>query len=628
MSSVHESPFDNTTIEKGMGHIALPRISRAISFTPTASRATSTGMCSAWLPRTSHDGAIIAGNSMFASEVPVWQDHSTSVRGLGTNIDTFVSSQPHAGDSPLRRTSVAAMATLQSSAVTSSIPSWQQLEEVLRSRGRDYAAERLAIERGERGPHTDAKLRLFGQKESDVRVTLYRDTAAWCPYCQKTWMLLEEKQIPFRVEKINMRSYGAKPQEFLNKVPSGLLPAIQLDGQLMTDSQRIMMTLESVFNGPEYSPAGYLTLPRIQADSALLKTAEGLLGLERELFGAWCQWCFRPGDGPGGMSRSGFEKTMDKVEAALAASSGAYFLGDEMSIVDLVYVPHLERIAASIEYWKGVPVRGGTGSKRWPQINAWFDALETRENGVYMATQSDWYTHVKDIPPQYGPGYFGGDYASPEGQRLLAAIDGGVDRDPDADPDAAFSGPSLNSMLRGLGVGSLPGDETASNGNPLEQIPSEWRLPLPALAQGPQVVLPSNDPGDDEAKLQAAERLVFNHDSVIRFALRGAGQEGSPAYSAPLADPNAVPSEDETLRAIVDELLRSVAAKMIGENHDSSASPMLASGSNAEKAPLAMACVDYLRGRVGVPRDMRLPAARQFRAHLTWAMEDAMKVAA
>ncbi len=32
-----------------------------------------------------------------------------------------------------------------------------------------------------------ARLRLFGQPESDVRVTLYRDNHAWCPYCQKVW---------------------------------------------------------------------------------------------------------------------------------------------------------------------------------------------------------------------------------------------------------------------------------------------------------------------------------------------------------------------------------------------------------------------------------------------------------
>lgn len=29
----------------------------------------------------------------------------------------------------------------------------------------------------------------------------------------------------------------------------------------------------------------------------------------------------------------------------------------------------------------------------------------------------------------------------------------------------------------------------------------------------------------------------------------------------------------------------------------------------------------YLRDRVCVPRDLRLPAARQFRAHLNWAID-------
>ena len=33
-------------------------------------------------------------------------------------------------------------------------------------------------------PHTDAKLRLFGSS-GEPRVIFYRDTAAWCPYCQK-----------------------------------------------------------------------------------------------------------------------------------------------------------------------------------------------------------------------------------------------------------------------------------------------------------------------------------------------------------------------------------------------------------------------------------------------------------
>jgi hypothetical protein len=33
-------------------------------------------------------------------------------------------------------------------------------------------------------------------------------------------MMFEEKQIPYRIERINMRSYGDKPKAFLAKVRS------------------------------------------------------------------------------------------------------------------------------------------------------------------------------------------------------------------------------------------------------------------------------------------------------------------------------------------------------------------------------------------------------------------------
>ena len=75
-----------------------------------------------------------------------------------------------------------------------------------------------------------SRLRLFGAKESDVRVTLYRDNHAWCPYCQKCWLWLEEKQVPYKIEKITMFCYGEKEAAYKRLVPSGMLPALSIDG--------------------------------------------------------------------------------------------------------------------------------------------------------------------------------------------------------------------------------------------------------------------------------------------------------------------------------------------------------------------------------------------------------------
>ena len=47
----------------------------------------------------------------------------------------------------------------------------------------------------------------------------------------------------------------------------------------------------------------------------------------------------------------------------------------------------------------------------------WFEALEQRD--TYTATQSDFYTHCWDIPPQYGP-----PHAAPGTQAFADAIDG------------------------------------------------------------------------------------------------------------------------------------------------------------------------------------------------------------
>lgn len=40
------------------------------------------------------------------------------------------------------------------------------------------------------------------------------------------------------------------------------------------------------------------------------------------------------------------------------------------------------------------------GSGRWPALEAWFDAMESRP--TYLGTKSDHYTHCHDLPPQLG----------------------------------------------------------------------------------------------------------------------------------------------------------------------------------------------------------------------------------
>ncbi|NMF59971.1 glutathione S-transferase family protein [Pseudanabaena yagii] len=230
--------------------------------------------------------------------------------------------------------------------------------------------------------NAQSKLRLFGHSENDVRVTLYRDNHAWCPYCQKIWLWLEEKQIPYRIEKVTMFCYGEKESWYKRKVPSGMLPAIELDGRLITESDDILIALEQAF--------GPLGLGMLDAQVIPIRR------LERLLFRAWCEWLCRPimSARQEQRNREQFIEVMQKVEEVLGSTPSPYFL-DDFGTADVIFTPYVERMNASLYYYKGYSMR-----EENPRMAAWFDAMESR--ATYRGTQSDFHTHAHDLPPQMG----------------------------------------------------------------------------------------------------------------------------------------------------------------------------------------------------------------------------------
>lgn len=177
-------------------------------------------------------------------------------------------------------------------------------------------------------PREMESYRLFGQKKSDVRVVLYRDHASWCPYCHKVQMLLEAKNVPYLYRKINMSCYGSKPKEFLKKVPSGLLPVIELDGKVITESMDIMFLLEDTFQTQHKK-----MIPT--EDTDMMQAFHRYLRLERVFIGAWL------GSLRGTMSMlpRGMEpvyQTVNIIEKALGEYEGPFFYpGDKPSFVDI-----------------------------------------------------------------------------------------------------------------------------------------------------------------------------------------------------------------------------------------------------------------------------------------------------
>jgi glutathione S-transferase len=309
-----------------------------------------------------------------------------------------------------------------------------------------------------------------------------------------------------------------------------------------------------------------------------------------------------------GMSSSmkGFLDCIRNVDAQLLSTPGPWFYGqyDYPTMIDFVYVSHVERMLASCAYWKGLNLR----DPKWnlKGLNRWLIAFEQRE--AYLAFKSDYYTHVKDIPPQYGPGY-----------------DGGFDTDREA---------FYQNILGRDGSWTLPLPHDDSL-QPLYEGP-----PLPLCVLHSVGLMPDQDGSYKSCdptmmsvacRNMAAWKLASNGMNVAKFASRG-GPKGAKnirkTFQAPLADPYAEP--DVNIQPTVDAALRVVCAALMDTSLSSSSSSSLVSDIYAtslrQVVPLTevegvSSSFRYLRDRIGVPRDLPLASARYLRAYLNWGID-------
>jgi len=221
-----------------------------------------------------------------------------------------------------------------------------------------------------------------------------------------------------------MFCYGEKENWYKRIVPSGMLPALAIDDKLYTESDHILYALEDDF-GP---------LARGMQSPSVIP----LRKLERALFSSWCQWlCYPNGPRQERNAKTEFERVASIVNKTLSKSKGPYFL-PVFSEADVIFAPYIERMAASLFYYKGYDIKG-----EYPAIASWFRGMEARTD-TYRGTQSDYHTHCHDLPPQMG-----GTYSNDSAEARIAQklVDGGLAGD--SIPEASYEAGDT-SALEGL----------------------------------------------------------------------------------------------------------------------------------------------------------------------------------
>lgn len=204
-------------------------------------------------------------------------------------------------------------------------------------------------------------------------VLLYRDSNSWCPFCERVWFALEEKQIPFETEFIDLSN---KPKWYTDLVPTTLVPAAKIEGKLVYESKDILLELEKQF--------GQTLLPEDPEENAIAR--QWVEDAETNDFrNIAYKFLRQPPEDQNELAKleAEFEHKLEEIEQTLGKYPSPYFLST-FSLVDIMYSPHLDRLAANLPVYRGYQIKG---NPRFPRINAWFAALKQRP--AYNLVKSD-----------------------------------------------------------------------------------------------------------------------------------------------------------------------------------------------------------------------------------------------
>ncbi len=199
-------------------------------------------------------------------------------------------------------------------------------------------------------------------------------SAEFCPYAQRSRLALIEKGVDFSLTEINLRD---KPDWFEDISPYSKVPVIRHQGKVIYESAVINEYLEEVFPEPPLMPSGAYerAWARIWVDYAnnafmdatiklmMAKTAEDQEPAREECLA-----------------------TMRFMETeGLSRFDGPYWLGADVSLVDINFYPYFERMPAL------TALRGVDIPKDCPRLKTWVETMAARDAVKSIAHDGEFY---------------------------------------------------------------------------------------------------------------------------------------------------------------------------------------------------------------------------------------------
>lgn len=181
----------------------------------------------------------------------------------------------------------------------------------------------------------------------------------FCPWAQRTRLVLLHKNIPHETVNVNL---AKKPSWLFERNPWGLVPVLELDGQVVFESAATCYWLDDVYPHNRLVPSD----PHRRAWDRALEDSFGKIAMA--LYAVI-------GSEDKEKTLKGLHKSYKFYENVLVQRGGPFFGGDAPAMIDFLMWPHMERIPAIFRTFEPAAL---VDSETYPSLAAWYKVMYER----------------------------------------------------------------------------------------------------------------------------------------------------------------------------------------------------------------------------------------------------------
>jgi len=194
-------------------------------------------------------------------------------------------------------------------------------------------------------------------------LTFYRDSNGWCPFCERIWIALELKGIPYTERLIKLVD---RPEWYKDIVPSNAVPAIVIyedkddKRSVYWESLTILKKLDELYPDTEQL---------LVEDYPNYKEGEELVDRLKQVGSNYAG--FPPSTSvmkdDSEKEKKIFEDTLDEFDSFIKKNGGPFILGKKITGVDILITSWIERWVYQLPNTIGMNILEGR-----PNIQNWF----------------------------------------------------------------------------------------------------------------------------------------------------------------------------------------------------------------------------------------------------------------